>query len=118
MKQFGPVFAFWLFSFERFNGMLVSFNTNGRENFEIQLKREFVVTSNLVGRSYVSVNDEHSRVLLPIAEAVSGCRRSPNSTDTAIKSWKRSMLPIQRVCDWADLSTVNLPAKRRLVQLV
>ena len=43
---------------------------------------------------YVSVNDEHSMVLLPIAESVSGCRRSADSTDTAIKSWKRSMLPI------------------------
>ena len=53
VKQFGPVFAFWLFSFERFNGMLESFNTNGRENFEIQLMREFVVTSNF---TLVNVN--------------------------------------------------------------
>ena len=85
----GQCSRFGFFSFERFNGMLESFNTNGRENFEIQLMREFFVTNNLVGRSYASVNDEHSRVLLPIAESVSGCRRSADSTDTAIKSWKR-----------------------------
>ena len=116
VKHFGSVFAFWLFSFERFNGMLESFNTNGRENFEVQLMREFVVTSNLLGRSYVSVNDEHSKVLLPIAESLSSSR-TLNTANMAVKSWKLSMLPILEVGDWCDLSIISLPAKKRQVKL-
>ena len=57
VQNHGSVFAFWLFSFERFNGMLESYNTNGRENFKIQLMREFLVTNNLLGRSLIRLKD-------------------------------------------------------------
>ena len=38
MKDFGPVYAFWLFSFERLNGVLGSFYTN----CHLQLMRHFL----------------------------------------------------------------------------
>lgn len=31
VKDYGPVYAFWLFSFERLNGILGSFHTNNRD---------------------------------------------------------------------------------------
>ena len=39
--DYGPVYAFWLFSFERYNGILGSYRTNNR-SIEVQLMRHFV----------------------------------------------------------------------------
>ena len=39
--DYGPVYAFWLFSFERYNGILGDYGTNQRA-VEIQLMRKFI----------------------------------------------------------------------------
>ena len=39
--DYGPIYAFWLFSFERFNGILGAYSTNKR-NIEVQLMRKFI----------------------------------------------------------------------------
>ena len=39
--DFGPIYSFWLFSFERYNGILGSFSTNKR-NIEEQIIRRFI----------------------------------------------------------------------------
>ena len=39
--DFGPVYAFWLFSFERYNGIMGGFHTNNR-SIELQLMRKFL----------------------------------------------------------------------------
>lgn len=39
--DFGPVYAFWLFSFERYNGIMGSFQTNNR-SIELQFMRKFL----------------------------------------------------------------------------
>jgi len=39
--DYGPVYSFWLFAFERFNGILGAYNTNNR-NIEVQIMREFL----------------------------------------------------------------------------
>ena len=41
MEDFGPVYAFWLFSFERLNGVLGSYHTNCHD-VSLQLMRRFV----------------------------------------------------------------------------
>ena len=48
--DYGPVYSFWLFSFERYNGILSEFGTNQRA-VEIQLMRKFT--------SIQYVNDLH-----------------------------------------------------------
>lgn len=47
LYDFGPVYSFWLFSFERENGILGSIPTNKR-NIEIQLMRRFLKNSHAV----------------------------------------------------------------------
>lgn len=42
--DFGPVYAFWLFGFERLNGILESYNTNCRD-IPVQLMRHFLSSS-------------------------------------------------------------------------
>ena len=38
--DYGPVTGFWLFSFERYNGILGDFSTNNK-SIELQLMRKF-----------------------------------------------------------------------------
>ena len=40
VRDFGPVYSFWLFSFERYNGHLGSLPNNGR-SIEVQMMRRF-----------------------------------------------------------------------------
>lgn len=41
IKDYGPIYSFWLFSFERYNGMLGGYKTNQR-SVELQLMRRFM----------------------------------------------------------------------------
>lgn len=40
LREFGPIYSFWLFPFERYNGILEEQPTNNR-SIEIQLMRRF-----------------------------------------------------------------------------
>lgn len=44
--DFGPVYGFWLFTFERMNGFLGSFKTNQR-SVEIQIMHKFLASQNM-----------------------------------------------------------------------
>lgn len=46
IKRFGPVYGWWLFAFERFNGMLEKVNVNGHDGgrMEVTLLRNWVQT--------------------------------------------------------------------------
>jgi len=40
MFDYGPIYSFWLFSFERYNGLLGNMPTN-RKNIELQFMNRF-----------------------------------------------------------------------------
>jgi len=46
IKLWGPVYSWWLFAFERFNGMLERVNTNGKDGgrSELTLMRNWIMT--------------------------------------------------------------------------
>lgn len=44
MNDYGPIHGFWLFSFERYNGLLGMYNTN-RKNIETQIMERFLQTT-------------------------------------------------------------------------
>ncbi|KAL1931080.1 hypothetical protein VTP01DRAFT_10217 [Rhizomucor pusillus] len=44
IKDFGPIYAFWLFRFERFNGLLKSIDTNSRDGFEVTFMSKCIET--------------------------------------------------------------------------
>ncbi|XP_023933297.1 uncharacterized protein LOC106175327 [Lingula anatina] len=79
IKDYGSVYGFWLFSFERFNGKMSSLYNN-HVRFEVQLMREFMqfdailnMKQNMIHGpennfesfvfSYVSEKNEYSRVM-------------------------------------------------------
>ena len=56
--DYGPVHNFWLFSFERFNGLLGDFKTNQRA-VEIQLMRKFLRDQDIRDLPFPSAFCEH-----------------------------------------------------------
>ena len=50
LLDFGPVYAFWLFSFERYNGEMASNITNNR-SVEIQYMRKFITGAHVNPRN-------------------------------------------------------------------
>ena len=46
LLDFGPIYSFWLFSFERYNGMLGNL-PNSKRNIELQIMRRFC-TENII----------------------------------------------------------------------
>ena len=60
------VYAFWLFSFERYNGILGSYKTNNR-SIEIQLMRHFVQEMEI---DKLSIKDDNFNIHAIVAELV------------------------------------------------
>ena len=61
--DYGPVHNFWLFSFERFNGLFGDFKTNQRA-VEIQLMRKFLRDQDVRNLPFPSVFHEHFEAIL------------------------------------------------------
>lgn len=45
VNDFGPVYGFWLFSFERYNGIIKSIDTNSKDRFEVTFMKQFLKQS-------------------------------------------------------------------------
>ena len=64
MRDFGPVYALWLFAFERLNGILGSFHTNNHD-ISLQIMRQFI-------RCYEfgiqTISSEYRQDFLPMIE--------------------------------------------------
>ena len=45
-REYGPVYSFWLFSFERYNGILGAIHTNNH-SIEVQMMRKFIASQQL-----------------------------------------------------------------------
>ena len=51
VENYGSIYGFWLFSFERFNGILGSYHTNDK-TVEIQIMRKFMTSGALANMQY------------------------------------------------------------------
>ena len=65
---FGTVYSFWLFSFERFNGILEHFPSNNR-NIEFCLMHWFLTEFKLAS---VDLPDEHKEEFHAVYQSVAG----------------------------------------------
>ena len=61
IEDYGPVYSFWCFAFERYNGILGSTATNNR-SIEIQLMRNFLSEQFVFN---VALPEEHSETFTP-----------------------------------------------------
>lgn len=105
LREFGPFHCYWLFPFERYNGILEGQPTNNR-SIELQLMRRFQrdnVHLHLQHEAREWPNAEYFLDALPDPEYIIS---SPASFDQTIKPGPRSVID--------SLSTERLPCLRKL----
>ena len=105
VENYGSMYGFWLFSFERYDGILRSFHANNRE-VEVQLMRTFLIMSGL---------DDLKYLMPPIHQA--------NDTDGVVQHPTINSLPWSKVVGgllipsctaWTDRSVIQLPTRYHL----
>lgn len=104
--DYGPVYSFWLFSFERYNGIIGDYGTNQR-SVEIQLMRKF--TSNQFVQD-LPLPTEFQEQFKPVMERLvsrqSGslqeyCSNEENTSRNLIMSSMLSIGPVHRGQFWS-----------------
>lgn len=85
IRDHGPVYAFWLFSFERLNGILGSFHTNSRD-VSLQLMRRFLYHEYAIQHWPVEYQADFGPLL-------SNCQYSKGSLMSALDSSECKPLP-------------------------
>lgn len=78
IKDYGSVYGFWLFSFERYNGTLGNFHTN-KKNVTVQLMRHFIFESQCHQLATPDMFKDEFYSLLPIQRNISEIHLSCSS---------------------------------------
>ena len=116
VENYGSVYGFWLFSFERYNGLLGSFHTNNRE-IEVQLMRGFLTMSALDDMQY-SMPADFQESFEPLCDATRQTNQLSEGTVATTQSllWTKAMTgPLRPNCNvWTDLTMIKLPTRYRL----
>ena len=99
--DYGPVYSFWLFSFERYNGIIGDYGTNQR-SVEIQLMRKF--TSDQCVKD-IQLPVGFQKYFKPVMERQTGslqdhCSSEENIPRNLIMSRLLSVGPVQRGLVW------------------
>ena len=118
INNYGPISSFWLFSFERYNGILGKF-ANNKKNIEEQLMRKFLAITH--AKSFQSDLFSHIHMNPDLVEGVAIddlTSMGKEHVDRLIsnESYITPTLPLSRV-KWDDPSDVYLPKKCMLVSL-
>ncbi len=112
-RNFGPVYAFWLFAFERFNGMLGRYSTNGSRGIESQL----LVRLSEMGLAETAKQSLPSDILGVLSGAITSMSGFLSETafsqsDTIrLADFARSIPSLESSSLYSDYSTIELPKK-------
>ena len=120
IRQYGPMASFWLFSFERFNGLLGMF-TNNKRNIEVQLMRKFLAICHSNNPEVDS--DCHSDLLAEL-EDVNTIRFMEDESkgmlmvsQEAYEASKKSLLNISWETIVKNIDDIHLPKRSALISL-
>ena len=118
MLDYGPIYSFWLFSFERYNGLLGSIPTN-KKGIEIQFMNRFVRESVLITKELPSTHKEVFSLLLNSVNSANADRGALNdmiSLDFVPFLKFSSRFTDYSINDWAlkDSNTVSVPGSKRM----
>ncbi|OAD67811.1 hypothetical protein PHYBLDRAFT_150900 [Phycomyces blakesleeanus NRRL 1555(-)] len=87
--SFGPVYGYWLFSFERFNGVLKNYATNRRDGFEATYMRRYpedAYKSDLARAIISCIRPSHAGRLVELIGSSASSASSPFVLDDFIAS--------------------------------
>ena len=62
--DFGPVYSFWLYSFERYNGILGNYTTN-QKSVEIQIMRKFLNEMHIKSLALSAIEQDNIEIFSP-----------------------------------------------------
>ena len=114
VENYGSMYGFWLFSFERYDGILGSFQADNRE-VEVQLMRRFLTMSALDDLKYLMPPEFFNPLCSEIHQA--------NDTDGVVGhptinslSWSKVVggLLISNCTAWTDRGVIQLSTRYRV----
>ena len=108
----GPVYSFWCFSFERYNGIMGNIFTNKR-SLELQLMRKLMVQRFLDNTKLPSHYQEDFLGLLHSPDASDS---SITQSDSCTLSNMSTIIPVTHA-NWSDLSNIILPSSYKVRSL-
>ena len=115
IEEYGPVYSFWCFGFERYNGILSSTCFNNR-SIEIQLMRKFICEQFVFN---VSLPEEHSETFTAFFNRYQTSQLStdkvPVGSSTLFHMSTHGQLGT--CIDWSNITYISLPSAYKLMQL-
>ena len=122
ITDFGPAHNFWLFSFERFNGVLGQLPNNNR-SIEVQMMRRFQLDTQSTSFCYPELFQNKFKPVLPpqyyeSPETVAECSMSVES-NTSQASSSQASSPTVAPSRWSHeaVNGLHLPSAYRVVSL-
>ena len=103
--DYGPVYSFWLFSFERFKGILGSFCTNNR-SVELQIMRKFLYKQQII---QIPLPQQYRDILSPVMKKMEDCQSGTlgERIPLSLSLFCLSDGVLQRCLEWANVETYN-----------
>ncbi|KAL9964950.1 hypothetical protein ACROYT_G028667 [Oculina patagonica] len=116
VQNYGSIYGFWLFSFERYNGILGSYHTNNK-TVEIQIMRKFMISGTLAGMQY-SLPAQYSDLFLPNCMTQLESRGISEETGLFPQLMLASSGPLHgKESVWADLTSICFESSYKLASL-
>ena len=116
VENYGCIYRFWLFSFERYNVILGSYHTNNK-TVEIQIMRKFM-TSGTVANMQYSLPTQYSDLFLPNCKAQLESKERYEETSLFPQLMLASSGPLLgKESVWADLASICFESSYKLASL-
>ena len=106
IKEFGPMHSYWLFPFERYNGILGQQPTNNR-SVEIQLMRRFLSDNSHLNLFHQAEQWPHADIFLDLIPDVTTTINSEASTLDITSCSKKIQWKGQKICSELDRAACN-----------
>lgn len=114
VENYGSIYGVWLFSFERSNGILGSYQTNSK-TVEIQIMRKFMMSGSLAHMQYSLPVEYKDFFLFNCMAQFDSSSRDTVTLPQLMMASSGCLLGKESV--WADLRSVSLERSYKLVRL-
>ncbi len=107
IEDFGPIYCFWLFAFERFNGFLGDYRTNNK-GLEVTLMRKVLSDCSLASKTFDLPDSFFDSCSLPKSKVCISGKDELKTLSYEVKQLAQK--PIEECRQlWCDLSIIKLP---------
>ena len=117
VENYGSIYGFWLFSFERYNGILGSYHTNNK-TVEIQIMRKFMISGILANMQY-NLPEDYENFFLFCCKAQIDSKGIFGEADIVnLRLMMASCGPLHgKESVWTDLTSIRFESSYKLASL-